>query len=407
LNKDIVFIAANFPLVSQTFVVSNIVEAIKKNLDIQVLTSRLHRVDQSSQSDIISKYDLIGKTSCFVEPIKKNIRYKMAIRYLLDIKILYYFIKYAIVKEEKISLTDIFLLQYYRPFRKSKVFHVHFANAALLIAQLKRIGFLKSKVIVTFHGYDAFFENDLEKKELRKKYKTLFAEVDSITVNTPYLKKMVMALGNPQCPLTTVPVGINTTYYCPTKNPKTIDTNRKIQCISIGRLIEFKGHKYGILAIKELIDKGYDLQYTIIGEGVLYNELQKLIKELVLEDHVILYGKGTQEEIKKALDKADVFLMTSIADSKGREETQGVVSAEAQAMGVPVIGFNSGGVPYTVTKKTGILVQQKDTKALSNEIGALIIDKNRYQSMSFEARKWVIEQFDISNMIDNYYQDII
>lgn len=407
MDKDIVFIVSDFPLVSQTFVVSNVVEAIKKGYDVQVLTSRLYDVTESSQSEIISEYKVMDKTSCFTEPVKKSERYKMAFKYLLDFKMLYYFIKYIFVKEKKISLSDIFLLQYYKPYRKAKVFHVHFADAASFIVNLKKIGFLTSKVMITFHGYDAYFKDEVEREKLRKKYTLLFEVVDKVTINTPYLKDIVIALGCPSHVLQTIPVGIDTNYYTPITYPKEIVEGAKIALLSIGRLIELKGHTYGILAVKELVNKGYNIQYTIIGEGVLYKELEQLIKEQELEDYIVLYGKGTQEEVKVTLEKTTIFLMTSIANSKGRQEAQGVVTIEAQAMGLPVIGFDSGGVSYTVTEETSILVPQKDVIQLVKEIEYVIRNKSNYQSMSLEARKWAVHQFDISSMVNAYYNDIL
>ncbi|MEP0263907.1 glycosyltransferase [Dokdonia sp.] len=407
MDKDIVFIVSDFPLVSQTFVVSNVVEAIKKGYDIQVLTSRLYDVTESSQSEIISKYAVMDKTSCFTEPVKKSERYKMAFTSLFDFTILYYFIKYIFVKEKKISLSDIFLLKYYKPYRKAKVFHIHFADAASFIVNLKKIGFLSSKVMVTFHGYDAYFKDDVEKVKLRKKYEMLFKVVDKVTINTPYLKEIVTTLGCPSHLLQTIPVGIDTNYYQPITYPKEIVKNAKISLLSIGRLIELKGHSYGILAVKELVNKGYNIEYTIIGEGVLHKELKQLIKEHKLEGYVVLYGKGTQEEVKASLEKTTIFLMTSIANSNGRQEAQGVVTIEAQAMGIPVVGFDSGGVSYTVTEKTSILVPQKEVIQLAKEIEGVIIHKSNYKLMSLEARKWAVHQFDISRMVNAYYDDIL
>ncbi|WP_299684316.1 glycosyltransferase [uncultured Dokdonia sp.] len=408
MNKDIVFIVSEFPLVSQTFVVSNVVAAIKKGYDVQVLTSQLHAVAESAQKDIISTYKILDKTSCFTEPIKKKERYTLAFRYLLNPKTAYYFIKYAFLKKRKISLSDIFLINYYKPYRKAKVIHVHFADAATFITRLKKIGFLKSKMMITFHGYDAYFKNEKEQKGLRDKYKILFEVSDKVTINTPYLKEKVASLGCPSAILETIPVGIHTTYYKPTMYPKEIPSrNSRINLLSIGRLIELKGHRYGILAVKELVNKGYHPHYTIIGEGVLFQELTQLIKDLALEKNVLLYGKGTQEQVKEHLEQTAIFLMTSITNARGREEAQGVVTIEAQSMGVPVVGFDSGGVSYTVPEKNNRLVPQKDVSRLVEKIEDLIADKKNYQSMSIEARKWAVDRFDISHMIDNYYHNML
>ena len=224
-------------------------------------------------------------------------------------------------------------MKYYKPYRKAKVFHIHFADTSSFIVNLKKIGFIKSKIMTTFHGYDAYYKDVKERKKLMAKYKRLFDTADKITINTRYLENKVIALGCPLDILKTIPVGINTEYYQPIIYPKAKIQNTRINLLSVGRLIELKGHRYGILATKQLVDKGLNIVYTIIREGAMRNELESLIKELELGNHVVLYGRGTQEEIKNMLEETNVFLMTSVTNAKGREEAQGYRDTRSTSYG--------------------------------------------------------------------------
>ena len=121
-----------------------------------------------------------------------------------------------------------------------------------------------------------------------------------------------------------------------------------------------------------------------------------------------LYGQASQNEIKNLLDKSHLFLMTSIADTTGRQETQGVVTAEAQAMGLPVVAFKSGGVPFTVLEnKTGLLVAEKDTQAMAHAITTIIENPERYKQMSKAANLWANAQFNPSKMVSDYYSEFL
>ena len=204
-----------------------------------------------------------------------------------------------------------------------------------------------------------------------------------------------------------MPIGVDLDFFTPKSHPKVISKKEKIKLLSVGRLIELKGHEFGIQTVNLLVKKGFNVDYTIIGEGKQYRKLKKLIIKLQLEKHITLFGIGTQEQIKSALEESHVFLMTSIQDKEGREEAQGLVTAEAQSMGLPIVGFRSGGIPHTVTEYTSVLVEQKDIEGMSHEIIDIILTDNKLSNMSLEARKWIIHNFGLEKMIDNYYRNIV
>jgi colanic acid/amylovoran biosynthesis glycosyltransferase len=393
-----------FPVASQTFIVSNAIEALRQGFDVRILCNHKRPFTYSSQTNLLNKYKLDSKVEAFKLPKNVFKRFSFATFCFLHPSIAFYFLKYS-YQFKSFELNILFKLFYYKPYRRAKVFHIHFADSADIVPKLKMLKFIKSKIVVTFHGYDASYMHRIHLNTLRECYKELFEVANKVTANTKYLEKKILELGCPKDKLEIVPTGINLDFFKPSIYPKKVNKINEICLISVGRLIPLKGFEYGIRTLKTLLDYGYNVNYNIVGEGVLYHELKGLIDEFKLNQNINMLGELSQEEVKDLLDKSHIFLMTSISD-KGKEEAQGVVSYEAQAMGLPVVGFESGGVPFTVSDKTGILVPERDSKALADAIIKLVNNENLYESMSLASRNWVISYFNISNTVMSYYKDI-
>ncbi|MFK5879880.1 MAG: hypothetical protein QM478_10345, partial [Flavobacteriaceae bacterium] len=152
IDNTIVFKTKSFPNVSETFIVSNIVTSINKGYSFAIIVDEINTKENTSQLNLLEEFSLLDKVFKFSQPKGKRKRYIRTIRYLFNPILFYYFIKYFIYKGEK-SLDYIFTLKFYLKYRKARAFHVHFATAINPLIELKEIGFLKSRIIVTFHGY--------------------------------------------------------------------------------------------------------------------------------------------------------------------------------------------------------------------------------------------------------------
>ncbi len=108
-----------------------------------------------------------------------------------------------------------------------------------------------------------------------------------------------------------------------------------------------------------------------------------------------------KKEVVKLMQRAKVFLMTV-----NWEEPFGLVIAEAQACGTPVIGFNRGAVSELVVNgKTGFVVKPRE--GISGLKAAL---KNINRINYKDCRKNIEKNFSLEKMIDNYektYKEII
>ena len=399
--RKLIYKVREIPIASETFVISHIAHAIKKGFSVSIIPDKVYSIETSSQADLIEETKLLEKVTPYTSPTIKSRRIKeVLLLFLRNPLILYYFIKLCSLYKKN-TWEYLFYLKFYKQYTAQDVFHVHFAKAVGPLFHLKRIGFLKSKIVITFHGYDAYaLPEGAALSALIKDYDRF---VHAITVNSEFLKNQLISKGFTSDAITVVPVGIDTSYF--TNKGKVKVPSATFRMISIGRLIPLKGHIYGIQVVKQLIDKGYNVHYTIIGYGELMETLIETIATLHLQDHVSLLGFQTQEEIKIALAESDVFLMTSTYDEEQRREALGIVSLEAQASGVPVIGFESGGFPETIDPgNTGFIVPDRDVHAMTAAVEKLMLDDDLLTGMKEKAMTHVKTHFDIQKVAEDYFK---
>jgi colanic acid/amylovoran biosynthesis glycosyltransferase len=195
-----------------------------------------------------------------------------------------------------------------------------------------------------------------------------------------------------------VPVGVDTNFFYPNKNKKATDKTLKL--ITVGRLDKVKGHLFCIEAVRQLFHKGIDVTLSIIGEGSEHTNLECIIAEYGLEDKVFMKGKKSQQEVRQELWEHDLYLLTAVALADGRRETQGLATIEAQACGLPVVVFDSGGVKYTLENEmSGFVCKEFDVEAVALQIQKFIENPNLLIKMSNQAVTFVNRNYS-QNEID-------
>ncbi len=404
MKKNILFKLWQFPRLSETFILAQIITAIKCGYKVNILVEDLLEINETTHGKLIEKYNLIDKVIIedYGIPNKKFYRIlKAFLLIIINISNLKY-LKAFIEQHRKFELRHIFIFHFFGKLKNFDIVHVQYGTNGKPLDILKKIGFFPPKLIVSFHGHDVYFPINgiIENNGF---YDDLFKYADKLIANTAYLKNLLIELGSPAGKIETIPVAVNTNFFKPGKLE--INTSETIKIITVGRLEIFKGQHLGIECISKLVKNGYNVYYTIVGTGSQEEVLKNLIKEYSLNNYISTTGRKSQEDIKELLQNHDIFLMTSITDPDYGVESQGLVTAEAQACGLPVIGFDSGGVKYTINDgETGFIVPEFDVDAMTKRIEELIDNVKFRQKMGKEAVIYVENHFS-QNQINDIWSD--
>lgn len=176
--------------------------------------------------------------------------------------------------------------------------------------------------------------------------------------------------------------------------------------VTVGRLIERKGHDIVIQSLPAILNEIPEAHYVIVGTGPYESQLKRLVMELGLENSVTFAGYVSQKELGGYFSMCDVFTMISreIVET-GDIEGFGIVYLQASSFEKPIVAGNSGGVPDAVLhEQTGLLVNPTDPNEVSVAITHIlqnpalakyfgVTGKNRVQTQfrSEEATKKVLE----------------
>ena len=149
-----------------------------------------------------------------------------------------------------------------------------------------------------------------------------------------------------------------------------------------------------------LHQSGLKAKLKLIGDGPLYQDIERQIQKLGISSFVALRGYLPQSQIIAEFHNSHLLVLGSIV------ETFGMVLVEAQACGLPVIATDCGGPRDIITPETGILVQPGSAEELSKGMLKIINSYKKYNPSTI--RNLTIQKFgkqvymdSIKNIISN------
>lgn len=111
------------------------------------------------------------------------------------------------------------------------------------------------------------------------------------------------------------------------------------------------------------------------------------------------------------MNKAKVFYVPSITANTGASEVFGMVFAKAQAMGLPVVSFKTGGIPEAVSQgTTGFLAPERDSDGIAEYILCLMKNEELWQQFSRNGQKRVPEEFNLAyqtSLLEDVYDRVL
>lgn len=167
--------------------------------------------------------------------------------------------------------------------------------------------------------------------------------------------------------------------------------------VNVGALVAHKGQRYLVEAMPLVLRAVPDAHLIIFGEGELRGALERQVKDLHLEKHVLL--PGFREDVLQLVKTADLFVMSSVTEGLGSSVL------DAMAMRLPVVGTLAGGIPEVVADgETGVLVPPAHPKELAAAIVGLLKDPARRSRMGEAGLARVREQFGVARMLQSTLQ---
>lgn len=130
----------------------------------------------------------------------------------------------------------------------------------------------------------------------------------------------------------------------------------------------------------------------LVGEGYRKEHVDKLVKELDLDDRIHFLGE--RSDVGSLLKSADYVVMSS------HFEGLSLSSVEGLSVGKPFIASDVDGL-REVVKGAGVLFPHEDDKALAEEILKLEASEHYYNQVAQACYKRA-QDYDISKMVDAY-----
>jgi len=161
--------------------------------------------------------------------------------------------------------------------------------------------------------------------------------------------------------------------------------------ISIGRLAHEKNWETLLRAAAQVYAHHPNMRLVLIGDGPDKQTLEALATELGIAERVSFTGRLPFEDIPTYLRAADMFSFASVT------ETQGLVTIEAMAAGLPVVAVDGSGTHDIVDHgKDGFLVEN-DSNALATAISEMLCNPQQMKQFGINALKKA-KTFDINRL---------
>ena len=281
--------------------------------------------------------------------------------------------------------------------------HAHFGWTAVdctLAANKLGLPFL-----VSFHGTD--LTQSPHDPVWAPHYRVMLRAAHRVTVTSRFLEDRLRAFGYGGA-VDVVPAGVRLDAFPFSGGPLTGPTPRLLY---VGRMIAVKGFDVLLAALGRLCAGGLRPSLEVIGDGPLRDELQRAALGEGLGAAVEFHGACEHDEVRRALERADILVVPSRTMPDGQAEGSPVVVKEGQAVGVPVVATDTGGVPETIPPQLRHeLVPGDDPGALAGRIAQVWNERADWPERVRLQREWVAAEFAwdrLGGRLSGIYEELL
>lgn len=173
----------------------------------------------------------------------------------------------------------------------------------------------------------------------------------------------------------------------------------------VGRLGYEKAIDVAIKAFAECHRKNPDSRFIIIGQGPAHDSIVKLIKELGLEDSVLLTGLVPNAQVigSRILQKVLCFVTASLS------ENQAITVIEALCSGAPIIAADVENMTDLISDKQGWFFEGDNIQDLAERMDYVLHHVDERNAKAIEARKSkeLYDGRNVAKEFEKIYNDLI
>jgi glycosyltransferase involved in cell wall biosynthesis len=241
--------------------------------------------------------------------------------------------------------------------------------------------------VATVHGSDVLV---LEAKPFRIIKGWALRRASAVTANSSATMAKVSELTQSRVDAELIPMGVDVQPSDPAvvQAIRSRFGDRGPLVVFLGRVVEEKGVLDLVRAFATIRERFPTARLSVVGLGVDADRLAQLADKLGLNEAIDQPGWSVPSEVVNWFTAADVVVVPSWF------EAQGLSVMEAQAAGAVVVATNVGGIPDAIDDgRTGILVEQRDPKALAAAVISLLEDPLRAVTIGRQAAEQATHRF--------------
>jgi colanic acid/amylovoran biosynthesis glycosyltransferase len=271
---------------------------------------------------------------------------------------------------------------------------LHFGFATLAIGKENLAKSMKSKMSVSFRGYDI----NVYPLKYKNCYDLLWKRVDKVHSISKFLIERAVLLGlNKKTPFEIIYPAIDLDKL-PTRQ---VLENDEIVISTVARFNWIKGLDIAIDGMKLLKEEGVKFQYHIIGTGTNQAEIERYkfqVHQLNLGKSISFHDQLSHNETLKLISKSHIYLQPSL--------NEGFCNSvlEAQAMGIPCLVSDVGAMKENIVEgKTGFVFNAYDCKDLVVRLLFInSIPSSNKKTMSINSKERVRTLFSLKKQEEDF-----
>ena len=219
---------------------------------------------------------------------------------------------------------------------------------------------------------------------------------DRIITSGEAVAQMVRAAGVKADRIVSISAGVDTNRFHPEVSGAAVRKELGLTGPVVGLVAMIrgsKGHRFFLEAAREVLQALPEARFLIVGDGIGYEDVKHRVRQMGLEQAVIMTGFRT--DIPEVMAALDVLVLPSVK-SEGTSQTifQGL------AVGTPVVATTTGGIPEIIRDgDTGRLVPPADPHALAHAILSLLRDRVYARQLAQAGQALVRERYTIEQMM--------